>query len=146
MKKKGSRCADVHSCRLQIVDNAPNHRFPLHPPQRRYVTSSTKVMASQPGPGAITLPRSLLDTDLYKARIPDTSDDSCFERTVNTAIIFSNSSLCSRPCCITSPRPKQLTSSLTAMPTDTSPASVTSNSSRLYLVRTLSRFCSYISL
>jgi hypothetical protein len=99
-------------------------------------------MASQADPGVLTLPGSLLDTDFYKARTSDTGDVSCLgAHRDNTAIIFANSSRCSRPCCITFPRPKQRTSSLTAMPTYTSPASVTSNSSRLYLVRTRPRFC-----
>jgi hypothetical protein len=109
---------------------------------RRQVTSSAKVMGSQPDQGVITLPRSLLDTDFYKARTLTLT----MYRDDNAAIIFANSSRCSRPCCITSLRPKQRTSSPTAMPTYTSPASVTSNSLRPYLVRTHFRLCSYFSL
>lgn len=36
-------------------------------------------MASQPDPGVVILPRSLLDTDFYKARTSDTGDVSCLE-------------------------------------------------------------------
>src|SRR5258708_31255816 len=48
---------------------------------RRHVTSSAKVMTAsqQPDPGVIILPRSLLDTDLYKARTSNTGDVSCLQ-------------------------------------------------------------------
>jgi len=53
---------------------------------QRNVTSSAKVMASQPDPGVVILPRSLLDTDFYKARTSDIGDVSCHEHTVITQL------------------------------------------------------------
>ena len=93
---------------------------------------TTKAMPNQVISGANILPRSLLDTDFYKAR-KQHENGSCIGD--NTATVFSGSSRCSKPCCIISPTSSAHTSSPTATITYTSLASVTSDFPRAFPVR-----------
>lgn len=86
-------------------------------------------MAIELDPGVVILPRSFLDTDLYKV-----GTIRRFHRTTITRTM--DSSPCSKPCCTTSLVSNRRIDSRIATPTYTSPAPVTSSSSYPYLVRT----------